>query len=110
MINFGFQINQGRTINLDIDSAPLIQLEEAVKSYRSCIRCGACTATCSATQFTDFNIRKIHTKFRAGLYQELTDTLKPCMLCGKCTLVCPRGVNIRALVINIRKILKENNL
>ena len=110
MINFGFQINQGRTINLDIDQAPLKQLEEAVGSYRRCIRCGSCTATCSASQFTDFNIRKIHTTFRSGMYQELTEALKPCMLCGKCTLVCPRCVNLRSLVINIRKILKENNL
>jgi len=110
MVNFGFQINEGRTINLDIDRAPLGELEEAVGSFRSCIRCGSCTATCSAAQFTDFNIRKIHTMFRAGLYNGLAETLKPCMLCGKCTLVCPRGVNLRALVINLRKILKEKDL
>jgi len=110
MIDFGFQINQGRTINLDVDRAPLKQLEEAVGSFRRCIRCGSCTATCSAGQFTDFNIRKIHTKFRAGMYDELAETIKPCMLCGKCTLVCPRGVNLRSMIINIRKILKENNL
>jgi heterodisulfide reductase subunit C len=110
MIDFGFQINQGRTINLDIDRVPLKQLEEAVGSFRRCIRCGSCTATCSAGQFTDFNIRKIHTKFRAGMYDELAETIKPCMLCGKCTLVCPRGVNLRSMIINIRKILKENDL
>jgi len=110
MINFGFQINQGRAINLDVNCAKVKQLEEAVGSFRRCIRCGACTATCSAAQFTNFNIRKIHTTFRAGLYQELEDMLNPCMLCGKCTLVCPRGVNLRSLIINIRKILKEKDL
>lgn len=110
MINFGYQINKGRTINLDIDRAPLKQLEEAVRSFKRCIRCGSCTATCSAGQFTNFNIRKIHTQFRAGLYQELAENIKPCMLCGKCTLVCPCGVNLRSLVVNIRKILKENEL
>jgi len=110
MVNFGFQINQGRTINLDVDRVLLKQLEESVGSFRRCIRCGACTATCSAAQFTDFNIRKIHTTFHAGIYNELAETLTLCMLCGKCTLVCPRGVNLRSLVINIRKILKENDL
>ncbi|MCL2291296.1 MAG: 4Fe-4S dicluster domain-containing protein [Bacteroidetes bacterium] len=110
MINFGFQINQGRTINLDIDRVVLKQLEEAVASFRRCIRCGTCTATCSAAQFTDFNIRKIHTTFRSGMYKELADALKPCMLCGKCTLVCPRDVNLRSLVVNMRKILNENDL
>jgi heterodisulfide reductase subunit C len=110
MTNFGFQINQGRTINLDFERAPLKQLEDSVGSFRRCIRCGSCTATCSAAQFTEFNIRKIHTSFRAGIYYELATTLQCCMLCGKCTLVCPRGVNIRALVINLRKILKEKEL
>jgi heterodisulfide reductase subunit C len=110
MNNFGYQINQGRAINLDFERAPLGQLEEAVESFRRCIRCGSCTATCSVAQFTDFNIRKIHTSFRSGIYNELEDSLKSCMLCGKCTLVCPRGVNLRSLVINLRKIIKENDL
>ncbi|MDR2970401.1 MAG: 4Fe-4S dicluster domain-containing protein [Bacteroidales bacterium] len=110
MIDFGFQINCGHSINLDIDRFPLKQLEETVGSFRKCIRCGTCTATCSAAQFTDFNIRKIHTTFYSGIYDELADSLKQCMLCGKCTLVCPRGVNLRFLVISLRKILKENNL
>jgi len=110
MVNFGFNINQGRTINLDMDDTPVKKLETAVGSFRRCIRCGSCTATCSAGQFTNFNIRKIHTQFRAGLYQELAESIKPCMLCGKCSLVCPRGVNLRALVVNIHKILKENDL
>jgi len=110
MINFGYQINQGRTINLDFEREPLKQLEEAVGSFRRCIRCGSCTATCSAAQFTEFNIRKIHTTFRSGIYHDLAESLKVCMLCGKCTLVCPRGINLRALIINIRKILKEKEL
>jgi len=110
MIDFGYLINQGRAINFDLDRVPLKQLEEVVGSFRRCIRCGTCTATCSAAQFTDFNIRKIHTTFQSGLYSELAEKLKLCMLCGKCTLVCPRGVNLRSLIINIRNILKENDL
>jgi heterodisulfide reductase subunit C len=110
MTNFGFQINQGRTINLEVDRTPLKELEESVKSFRRCIRCGSCTATCSASQFTDFNIRKIHTTFHSGFYNDLAETLKFCMLCGKCTLVCPRGINLRLLIINLRKILKESDL
>ena len=110
MIDFGFQINQGRTLSLDFEQIYIKQLEDAVGSFRCCIRCGSCTATCSAAQFTDFNIRKIHTAFRAGIYNDIEDLLKSCMLCGKCTLVCPRGVNLRALIINLRKIIKENDL
>jgi heterodisulfide reductase subunit C len=108
MSQFGFQINQVRSLNLDNNQPLLNQLENAVGSFRRCIRCGSCTATCSAGQFTEFNIRKIHTTFRAGIYEDLAESLKSCMLCGKCTLVCPKGVNLRSVVINIRKILSEN--
>jgi len=110
MSQFGFQINQVRSLNLDDNPLLLKQLENAVGSFRRCIRCGSCTATCSAAQFTEFNIRKIHTAFRTGICKDLSESLKSCMLCGKCTLVCPRGVNLRSVIMNIRKILKENEL
>lgn len=85
------------------------KLHQAVPSFKRCISCGACASTCSARQFTDFNIRKIHTNFRRGQYDGLEKELTACMLCGKCTLVCPRGVNLRSMVINMRKILFDIN-
>jgi heterodisulfide reductase subunit C len=29
-----------------------------------------------------------------------------CMLCGKCQLVCPRGVNLRNLILSIHTALE----
>ena len=110
MIKFGFNISETRTINLeDCDLENVKKLHREVSSFKLCVSCGACSATCSARQFTDFNIRKIHASFRRGQYAGLQEELKACMLCGKCTLVCPRGVNLRSMIINIRKILVESN-
>lgn len=106
MKKFGFTISTGRSINLDETNFEKVdKLLELVPSYKWCIGCGGCTATCSAGSFSDFNIRRIHTAFFRGQYAELDKKLQQCMLCGKCLLVCPRGVNTRALIVNMRRIL-----
>jgi len=109
MPDFGFSIFNTRTINLDnCDPKRMKDLEQRVVSFRRCIQCGGCSATCSAGMFTPFNIRKIHSLFRRFQYKDLAEELQKCMLCGKCTLVCPRGVNLRPLILNMRKLLAEN--
>lgn len=107
-LKFGFAISTPRSINMDTaDNRMLKQLEEEVPSFKRCMNCGACSATCTARQFTNYNIRRIHSLFRMQQYQELENELKSCMLCGKCTLVCPRGVNLRSMIMNMRKILTD---
>lgn len=113
MENFGFSINQTRAVNLNkTDFTKFNMLVEKVPSYKRCFSCGGCAAACSARLFIDFNIRKVHCTFRRGQYETLAGELQKCMLCGKCMLVCPRGVNLRSLIINMRQILfnTEENL
>lgn len=106
MKKFGFEISKGRQLNFDeMKSEKVEKLLELVPSYKWCIGCGGCTAACSAAGFTDFNIRKIHSAFFRAQYEGLDEQLNRCMLCGKCLLVCPRGVNTRSLIINMRRIL-----
>ena len=108
MSNFGFAISQPRSIDVSDDiQGQLLRLEKRVPSFKRCINCGGCAATCSAGQFTSFNIRKIHNMYRWNEFEGLEEDLQKCMLCGKCTLVCPRGVNLRDLIINLRKILSK---
>ncbi len=110
MTNFGFNISNTRVINIDdCDFGNVKKLHQEVPSFKRCISCGACAATCSARQFTDFNIRKLHTLYLRGQYTDVHEVLKACMLCGKCTLVCPRGVNLRSMIINMRKIMYDAN-
>lgn len=108
MKDFGFSISKGRQLNFDeMKTDKVEKLLELVPSYKLCIGCGGCTASCSAAGFTDFNIRKIHTSFLRAQYDGLDEQLKRCMLCGKCLLVCPRGVNTRSLIMNMRRILNN---
>ncbi len=108
MKSFGFNIAKPRSLELSRESSErLCRLEEKEPSFKRCFNCGGCTATCSAAQFTDFNIRKVHNLYRWGQYQELEQELRKCMLCGKCTLVCPRGVNLRHLIVSMRLLLND---
>ena len=110
MNNFGFSISQPHSVDVNNDvQDQLLRLEKRVPSFKRCISCGGCAATCTAGHFTTFNIRKIHSLYRWQVYDGLEEELQKCMLCGKCTLVCPRGVNLRDLVINLRKILSKQN-
>jgi Heterodisulfide reductase, subunit C len=108
MNKFGFKIAQTHSINVS-ESFPeeMNWTQIKVPSFKRCMSCGACTATCSAGNFTSFNIRKIHHLFSWGMYKEFEKDLQKCMLCGKCTLVCPRGVNLRSLIIYMRKNLDQ---
>lgn len=110
MRKFGFSISQTRSIDLDqVDFSRLDELKNIVPSFMVCMNCGVCTATCSAQQFSDFNIRKIKTQYMQGQYDGLAKQLEKCMLCGKCTLVCPREVNLRNSIVNMRRILTKKN-
>lgn len=72
-------------------------------SFLTCLSCGGCTATCSAGNLTDFNVRQIGLMLRRGNIEELSREIDKCMFCGKCTLVCPRDINIRNVVLLIKK-------
>lgn len=108
MNKFGYTISLPRSVEVTGSVQEHLRLlEKRVPSFRRCIKCGGCTATCTAGQFTSFNIRKIHAFYQWAEYDGLESELQKCMLCGKCTLVCPRGVNLRDLIINLRKILSK---
>lgn len=107
MKDFGYSIQPDRQIDYDRNRKEPIQwLVKLEPSINICISCGSCTATCSARQFTDFNIRRVHTFMKRGEFRSLRKEIEKCMLCGKCQLVCPRGVNLRNLILSIQKILE----
>ena len=110
MPDFGFSLQKDRQIDFDANNKTLLKRVVALEpSFRICIACGTCSATCSAGQFTDFNLRKIVTAVKRGELTELAQDIEKCMLCGKCQLACPRGVSTRNMVLAIRKGLHELN-
>ena len=105
---FGYQLRPSRTYEIDAQKDLCAELAEKVPSFRQCMFCGSCAATCSAASHTDFHILKYNVLFRRGMEKEIANLLDNCMLCGKCSMVCPRGVNTRAMIMEMRKILSNH--
>jgi len=106
MIDFGYQKNESLKLDLDVENFKLYKnLLKAEPSAAFCISCGTCTATCSAGQFTDFNLRKIILLCKRGDTKSLKSIINRCMVCGKCQFACPKGVNTRHIVLILNNIL-----
>lgn len=104
MNSFGFTTLETRTIDFgQVDGRLLNYVLMHETSFLTCLSCGGCTATCSANNLIDFNIRKISLFLRQGQTENLELEINKCMLCGKCILVCPRGINIRNVIMLIKK-------
>lgn len=106
--NFGFTSITDRQIDFDRnDHGFYAAVAGKEPSVRNCISCGTCASACSAAQFTEFSLRRIILLVRRGETGTLNKEISGCMLCGKCQLVCPRGVNTRNLILQIRLRLSE---
>lgn len=109
-VDFGYSINPDSQIDYDANNRELSQwVTKYVPSFRSCMACGSCTATCSAGQFTSFNMRKLQLLARRGELEGIKEEVTKCMLCGKCMLVCPRGKNNRHIILKLKEALEKNN-
>lgn len=104
MNKFGYSTQTSRTIDYaEFDKRLIKYIYQHEPSFFSCMSCGACTATCSAGNLIDFNVRRLSLLIRRGEIFHLASEIDKCMLCGKCTLVCPRGVNTRNVIMLIKK-------
>ncbi len=108
MVNFGFTISVTRAVEYDKNDkgcAEYVALR--VPSSSACIGCGGCSATCTAGNLTEFNIRKIQMLMKRGENQLYKEQLHKCMLCGKCLTVCPRGVDTRGMILAMIEYMHE---
>jgi heterodisulfide reductase subunit C len=109
--DFGYTIQPDRQLDYDLHDMRVINyLNSLEPSFRICIGCGSCTATCTAGHFVDFNIRRFYTIFLRGETKLLKKEIEKCMFCGKCQLVCPRGVNMRNLILAIHSAIEKFGL
>jgi heterodisulfide reductase subunit C len=110
MDKFGFAISKGRQIDWDANSRKVADfIREKEPSFKLCIACGGCAATCTAGDFTDFSLRELNVLIHRGENIKPKDDIKKCMLCGKCSLVCPRGVNTRNVVFLAKQAFQKFN-
>jgi len=109
MEKFGFSILKERHINYDANDRSIAEyIYEREPSFRICIECGCCSATCTSANFTRFSLREVHILLKRGENESVREEIKKCMLCGKCILACPRGVNTRNVVLLAREAFQKN--
>jgi heterodisulfide reductase subunit C len=104
MDKFGYTISKQRIIDYDANDRRIADyILEREKSFRMCIECGGCSATCTTGNFSSFSLRELQILIKRGENEKPREKIKQCMLCGKCILVCPRGVNTRNVVFLARQ-------
>ncbi len=104
MADFGFTLSKGRQIDYEANDKRIAEyIYSKEPSFRLCIECGGCSATCTTGSFTKFSLRELHILMKRGENDRVRQDIRKCMLCGKCILVCPRGVNTRHIVFLARK-------
>jgi len=104
MNDLSFLQTKSRQLDFEhFDDSILVYVLRYEPSFLTCLSCGGCTATCSAGNLTTFNVRQIGLSLRRGETQTLSNEIQKCMFCGKCTLVCPRDINIRNVILLIKK-------
>jgi heterodisulfide reductase subunit C len=109
MEKFGFTISKGRQIDYEANDRTIAAyISEREPSFRICIECGCCSATCTTGNFTRFSLRELQILLKRGENEQVRESIKKCMLCGKCTLVCPRGVNTRNVVMLAREAFQKS--
>lgn len=111
MYEWGFSSIKSNQSDLDRMDFSFIEAIGTIEpSIFWCIGCGSCTATCTSAQFNNFNPRRIFQSVRYGLVKDLNDEISKCLLCGKCQMVCPRHVNTRNILSNLKLIIGQNAL
>lgn len=77
----------------------------------TCVTCGTCASACPIAGVDGLDPRKIIRMAVLGLEDELKDSNWPwkCTMCAKCESVCPSGVEIMALMRQLRG-LRERDL
>ena len=103
MTNFGFGIQNDLMLDHDILSPVYGKVLEEVPSVAACISCGSCSGTCVSSLQSGAGFRKLVMLLKHGSYDQLQNALDYCQFCGKCYLVCPRGINTRRAILEMRK-------
>ncbi len=56
------------------------------------------------------SFRLVSLNLRRGNTDDVKKMISKCLLCGKCTMVCPRDINIRHLIVLLKKEFSSNEL
>ena len=105
MNGFGFRLSPSAAIDLDkVDRTLFDELCRIEPDALRCMACGSCCATCTASSLSGMGVRKVLLDLQRGRSEKVAEMISGCMLCGKCTMVCPRGINIRRVILTISRL------
>ena len=112
MTEFGFNIHKDLMIDHDRPSPACEALLKKVPSISTCISCGSCAGSCVSSYQSGTGFRILIMLLRNGMHDKLEEALAYCQFCGKCTLVCPRGINTRKGILEMKKYftIKNNDI
>lgn len=80
---------------------------EDIRPFIDCMTCGKCVGDCiAAKNSSEFNARKIVQKIIEGNRDGLLngDEIWRCFLCDLCTIKCPKKIEIKKLILILRKL------
>ncbi|HUY01632.1 MAG TPA: 4Fe-4S dicluster domain-containing protein [Candidatus Deferrimicrobium sp.] len=80
--------------------------KEDIGPFINCMTCGKCVGDCIAAENSDFNSRKIIQKILDGDRESLINgnEIWKCFLCDLCTIKCPKNIQIKKLILILRKL------
>jgi heterodisulfide reductase subunit C len=80
--------------------------KEDIRPFIDCMTCGKCVGDCIAAKNSEFNARKIVQKIIEGHREGLIsgDEIWRCFLCDLCTIKCPKKIEIKKLMLILRKL------
>lgn len=90
------------------------ELRELIKEkVLFCYQCGACVGSCpTARTIPEYNPRKMMERLVLGDWREVLSgrLIWLCTLCHTCYEVCPQGVGISNIIIELRNIAAEGGM
>jgi heterodisulfide reductase subunit C len=83
---------------------------EDIEPFIDCMTCGKCVGDCIAAENSDFNFRKIIQKIIDGDKEPLINgnEIWKCFLCGLCTIKCPKNIQIKRLILILRRLALQS--
>lgn len=74
------------------------------EAFKSCMQCGACTASCPMTQLASFSPRQILRNITVGRPTTVgvDEASWHCVTCNSCVEACPRGIPLSDMIRAVR--------
>ena len=85
--------------------------EEAIRAQaRHCYQCGVCMGSCPVARVNEaFHPRRLVREISIGDWEEILtgDTIWLCSQCHLCSAMCPQGVGLSELIVELRNIATD---